>query len=176
MKFILTELPGAYIIDVEKREDERGFFARTFCTDEFASHGLVAVFKQGNMSLSNIKYTLRGMHYQTDGAEEVKVIRCTRGAILDVIIDIRPGSPTYCKHIQVELTADNYRQLYVPQGFAHGFISLVPHCEVSYLVSEVYTPGKERGIRWNDPHFGISWPTNEPVLSAKDATHPDFAI
>jgi dTDP-4-dehydrorhamnose 3,5-epimerase len=174
MIFTKTILEGAYIIDLEKREDPRGFFARTFCANEFAQHGLNQTMYQGNMSLSRPKFTLRGMHYQIDGAEEAKLIRCTKGSILDVIIDIRPNSNTYCQHIAVELTQENYRQLYVPEGFAHGFITLEENCEVSYLVSQFYTPGKERGIRWNDPLFGISWPSSDPIISEKDAVHPDF--
>lgn len=174
MIFTETILPQAYIIDLEKREDERGFFARTFCANEFAALGLKSNFVQTNMSLSTQKGTLRGMHYQIDGAEEAKLIRCTRGAILDVIIDIRPHSPTYCRHIQVELSQDNYRMLYVPEGFAHGFLTLTPDVEVTYQVSQFYTPGKEKGIRWNDPLFGIAWPVEHPILSEKDAAHPDF--
>lgn len=174
MIFTPTKLEGAFIIDLEKREDPRGFFARTFCANEFEKHGLRTVMYQGNMSLSKPKFTLRGMHYQIDGAEEAKLIRCTKGSILDVIIDIRPSSATYGQHIAVELTQENYRQLYVPEGFAHGFLTLEENCEVSYLVSAFYTPGKERGIRWNDPAFNISWPTSSPILSEKDAVHPDF--
>ena len=174
MVFTETELKGAFIIDLEKRVDERGFFARTYCADEFAKHGLSTSMPQSNMSLSKSKYTLRGMHYQIDGAEEAKLIRCTKGKILDVIIDIRKNSPTYCQHIAVELSSENYRMLYVPEGFAHGFITLKDDVEVDYQVSQFYTPGKERGIRWNDPLFGIKWPTEKPVISEKDATHPDF--
>jgi dTDP-4-dehydrorhamnose 3,5-epimerase len=114
------------------------------------------------------------MHFQIDGAEEAKLIRCTRGSILDVIIDIRKNSPTYCEHISVELTEENHRMLYVPEGFAHGFITLVDNVEVAYQVSQFYTPGKERGIRWNDPLFGIQWPTQQPIISEKDAIHPNF--
>lgn len=174
MIFHETKLKDAFILDLEKRGDHRGFFARTFCADEFKKHGLNTSFVQGNMSLSTEKHTLRGMHFQVDGAEEAKLIRCTKGAILDVIIDIRKDSPSYCEHIAVELTEDNYRQLYVPEGFAHGFITLTETIEVSYLVSEFYTPGKESGIRWNDPLFNIQWPTDSPILSEKDATHPDY--
>jgi dTDP-4-dehydrorhamnose 3,5-epimerase len=174
MIFTETKLKGAFIIDLEKREDERGFFARTFCAEEFKKHGLNTYMPQSNMSLSKYKNTIRGMHYQIDGAEEAKLIRCTKGAILDVIIDIRKDSPTYCQYISVELTEKNYRMLYVPEGFAHGFCTLVDNVEVSYQVSQFYTPGKEKGIRWNDPTFGINWPTDNPILSEKDATHPDF--
>lgn len=174
MIFTETKLKGAFIIDIQKREDERGFFARTFCADEFKAHGLNTVMPQSNMSLSKFKNTIRGMHFQVDGAEEAKLIRCTKGGILDVIIDIRKNSPTYCQHIAVELTEENYRMLYVPEGFAHGFCTITDNVEVSYQVSQFYTPGKEKGIRWNDPLFGIVWPTQNPIISEKDAVHPDF--
>lgn len=176
MEFIKTDLKDAYIIDLEKRGDHRGFFARTFCANEFAEHGLKTNFVQCNMSRSKEKHTLRGFHYQIDGAEEAKLIRCTKGSILDVIIDIRKGSPSYGKHIAVELTEENHRMLYVPEGFAHSFITLEEDIEVFYMVSEFYTPGKERGIRWNDPSFNVKWPTDSPILSEKDANWPDFEL
>ena len=175
MKFTETKLKGAFIIELEPFIDLRGSFARTFCAREFEEHGLNTVMPQSNLSISNPKYTLRGMHFQIDGAEEAKLMRCQKGAILDTIIDIRKDSPTYCEHIQVELTDSNNTMLYVPEGFAHGFITLEENCEVHYQVSQFYTPGKEKGIRWNDPLFGINWPTNTPVLSEKDAVHPDYA-
>lgn len=174
MIFTETKLKGAFIIDLEKREDHRGFFARTFCAHEFEAHGLNSAISQANMSLSKEKYTLRGMHYQIDGAEEAKTVRCTKGSLLDVIIDLRKHSETYLQHIQVELTEKNYRMLYVPEGFAHGFITLEENVEVTYFVSQFYTPGKEAGIRWNDPLFNINWPTNSPVISEKDAVHADY--
>ena len=174
MIFEKTSLPDACIIDLNKIEDERGFFARTFCANEFRKNGLATQFVQANMSLSRDKYTLRGMHYQIEGAEEAKLVRCTKGSILDVIIDIRRDSSTYCQHISVELTDSNYRMLYVPEGFAHGFITLQDDIEVSYMVSNFYSPGKERGIRWNDPLFGIEWSTHAPLLSPKDANHSNF--
>lgn len=174
MIFTETKLKDAFEIELEKRGDERGFFARAFCEKEFAEHGLETRFVQCNMSFSADKHTLRGFHYQIDGAEEVKLIRCTKGSILDVIIDIRPDSPTYCQHIAVELTEKNHKMLYVPRGFAHSFITLEENIEVFYMVSEFYTPGKERGIRWNDPLFNVKWPTDKPILSDKDANHPDF--
>lgn len=174
MKFIETKLAGAYIIELEPFIDLRGSFARTFCANEFAEHGLNSNMPQSNLSISGPKFTLRGMHYQIDGAEEAKLLRCQKGAILDTIIDIRKDSPTYCQWLQVELTDKNNRMLYVPEGFAHGFITLEEDCEVFYQVSEFYTPGKEKGIRWNDPLFNISWPTAEPVLSEKDAKHQNY--
>ena len=174
MKFTETKLSGAFIIELEPFVDLRGSFARTFCANEFAAHGLNTNMPQSNLSISGPKYTLRGMHYQVDGAEEAKLLRCQKGAILDTIIDIRKDSETYCQWIQVELTDKNNTMLYVPEGFAHGFITLEENCEVFYQVSEFYTPGKEKGIRWNDPLFNISWPTDAPVLSEKDANHPNF--
>ena len=174
MKFSETKLKGAFIIELDSFKDLRGSFARTFCAKEFLEHGLNSNMVQSNLSISHPKYTLRGMHFQMDGAEESKLMRCQKGAILDTIIDIRKDSPTYCQHIQVELTDKNHTMLYVPEGFAHGFITLEENCEVFYQVSEFYSPGKESGIRWNDPLFGIVWPTNSPVLSEKDAAHHDY--
>jgi dTDP-4-dehydrorhamnose 3,5-epimerase len=176
MIFKETTLKDAFVIELQKRGDERGFFARTFCRDEFAAHGLNTVYPQCNMSLSKDKFTLRGFHYQIDGAEEAKVVRCIRGALLDVIIDVRKGSPSYGQHLAVELTADNYVALYVPEGFAHSFITLEENTEAFYMVSAMYTPGKERGIRWNDPAFGVRWPTDQPIVSEKDANWPDYVL
>lgn len=174
MKFTETKLKGAFIIELEPFIDLRGSFARTFCANEFTKHGLRSNLVQSNLSLSKPKYTLRGMHYQIDGAEEAKLMRCQKGAILDTIIDIRKDSETYCEYIQVKLTAQNNTMLYVPEGFAHGFITLEENCEVFYQVSEFYTPGKEKGILWNDPLFNINWPTNNPILSDKDANHLNY--
>jgi dTDP-4-dehydrorhamnose 3,5-epimerase len=174
MKFTETKLKGAYYIDMEPIEEERGFFARTFCEKEFAKHGLVTDFVQANASKSMIQYTLRGMHFQVDGSEEVKVMRCVKGKIQDVIIDLRPTSDTYCQHISVELSEENKRMLYVPTGFAHGFLTLVPDCEVAYMVSNYYSPENERGLRWNDDAFGIKWLGNPAVISPKDEVHTDF--
>jgi len=176
MIFKETTLKDAFVIELQKRGDERGFFARTFCRDEFAAHGLNTVYPQCNMSLSKDKFTLRGFHYQIDGAEEAKVVRCIRGALLDVIIDVRKGSPSYGQHLAVELTADNYVALYVPEGFAHSFITLEENTEAFYMVSAMYTPGKERGIRWNDPAFGVRWPIDQPIVSEKDANWPDYVL
>ena len=174
MIFTETALPGAMMIDIEARRDDRGFFARTFCAAEFQKMGLKHAMVQSNLSKSQKQFTLRGMHYQVNGAEEAKLVRCTRGKILDVIIDIRPASPTYCRHVAVELSEENYRMLYVPEGFAHGFITLQNDCDVFYQVSAFYTPASERGIRWNDPYFSIPWPTDSPIVSEKDNNHPDF--
>jgi len=176
MIFHKTKLEKAYILELEKRGDERGFFARTFCANEFAEHGLNTNFVQTNMSRSTQKGILRGMHFQVDGAEESKLIRVTKGKILDVIIDIRKDSATYGEHIAVELSDDNHKMLYVPEGFAHGFLTLTEVVEVNYQVSAFYTPGKEKGIRWNDPLFNIDWGIENPILSEKDAKHPDFIL
>jgi dTDP-4-dehydrorhamnose 3,5-epimerase len=174
MIFTETELKGAYIIDLERREDNRGFFARTWCQQEFEAHGLVARIVQANMSYNKLKGTLRGMHYQQAPYAETKLVRAVRGAIIDVIIDLRSDSPTYKHWIGVELTADNRRALFVPEGFAHGFQTLEDDTDVSYQVSAFYTPGAEAGARYNDPAFDIQWPLPIGVISDKDANWPDF--
>lgn len=174
MKFSETKLRGAFVIDPEPHGDHRGFFARMYCANEFAAHGLATHMVQSNLSRSALKHTLRGMHYQVDGAEEAKLVRCTQGAILDTIVDVRPDSATFKQYVQVELTEDNMRMLYVPPGFAHGFITLRDNCDIFYQVSNFYAPGRERGIRWNDPAIGIDWPTDAPVMSDKDKAYPDF--
>lgn len=169
MIFTQTKLKDAYIIDLELRGDDRGAFARTFCAQEFEAHGLKPTVAQCNLSFNYKAGTLRGMHYQLPPAAETKLVRCTKGAIYDVIIDMRPNSPTYLQHIGVELTADNRRALYVPEMFAHGYQALTDGAEVVYQVGEFYTPGYERGLRYDDPAFGIEWPMPVTVISAKDA-------
>ena len=169
MKFTETKLKGAFIIELEERSDSRGFFARTFCAREFEEHGLKPAVVQCNMSYNHKKGTMRGMHYQVEPAMEAKLVRCTRGAVYDVIVDMRPDSPTYLEHIGVELTADNRVALYVPEMFAHGYLTLVDGAEVFYQVSEFYTPGTERGLRYDDPALGIDWPVPIEVISEKDA-------
>lgn len=154
--------------------DQRGFFMRTFCRDEFNSNGLFSDFVQSNASHSNVQYTLRGMHYQVNGTEETKLVRCSRGKIQDVIIDLRPESDTFCHYISVELSEDNYTMLYVPIGFAHGFLTLEPVCDVLYMVSNFYSPENERGVRWNDSAFNIKWMAEPKFISEKDAHHKDF--
>lgn len=176
MIFTETEIPGAFVIDVKQLEDERGFFARGYCAHEFAEHGLVPQVVQSNISHNIKKGTLRGMHYQVMPFAETKLVRCTRGAIFDVIIDLRTASKTYGRWVGVELTEANYRMLYVPQGFAHGFLTLVDHCEVTYHVSEFYAPNAEQGIRYNDPAFNIRWPLAVAVISEKDGNWPDYKI
>ena len=175
MKFTETKLKGAFIIDLERLEDDRGFFARAWCKNEMEQHGCSADLKQANLSLSKKKGTLRGMHYQISPHEESKLVRCTRGALYDVIIDLRRDSTTYKQSIGVELTADNQRMLFVPEGFAHGFITLEDETEAFYLVTEFYTPGAEKGIRYNDPALAIEWPIPVAEISDKDATWPDFS-
>jgi dTDP-4-dehydrorhamnose 3,5-epimerase len=174
MIFSETNLKGAYVIEIKKIEDDRGFFGRSFCRREMEEHGLKSDVMQANTSFSHKKGTLRGIHYQVPPYEEAKLIRCVRGSIFDVIIDLREGSPTFMKWTGVELNADNYKMVYVPEGFAHGFLSLEDNTEVYYNVTAFYTPGAERGIRWNDPAFNIEWPLEPVVISKKDREHPDF--
>lgn len=176
MIFEETKLKGAYIIHPERLEDDRGFFARAWCKKEFKQRGLRAELVQCNISYNKLRSTLRGMHYQLKPYEETKLVRCTAGAIYDVIIDIRPDSSTYKQWIGVELSAANRTMLYVPRGFAHGYVTLVDNAEVFYQVTEFYAPGVERGIRWNDPEFSILWPNAASlVISEKDKTWPDFS-
>ena len=175
MKFTETPLQGAYIIEIEKREDERGFFARGFCKDEFRNYNLESDIVQINNSLSKDKGTLRGMHYQTAPKAEVKIVRCIQGSLYDVIIDIRKGSATYGQYFAEELSALNRKMMYVPKGFAHGFLTLEPNTEAFYLVTEFYSPENERGIRFNDPAFNIQWPFTPLIVSDKDYKHPDFS-
>ena len=172
MKFHPTNLADAKVIELQRHGDERGFFARTMCTSEFAANGLATEFVQINMSHSAFKGTLRGMHFQRDPHSEAKLMRCTRGAIWDCIVDLRGDSPTYLRHQGFELTAENRLQLYVPPGFAHGFVTLVDDVEVTYPVSNPYTPRAEGGVRYDDPSFGISWPTEIVHVSDKDAGWP----
>ena len=175
MIFTETKLKGAFIIDIERREDERGFFARAWCQKEFEAHGLNTRWVQANLAFSKKKGTLRGLHFQVGPYEEIKLMRCIRGAIYDVILDLRSESPTYMQWLGVELTADNHKMLYVPEGFAHGYQSLADNTEGFYPVSQFYTPGSERGVRWNDPAFGIEWPMiKNMILSEKDKSWPDF--
>ena len=172
--FTETALAGAYVIEPERHADARGFFARVWCAREFAAHGLETQVSQCSISLNARRGTLRGMHYQTPPHEEVKLVRCTRGALYDVIIDLRPGSPTFTRHVAVELTAENRRMLYIPHGFAHGFQTLEDDTEVLYQMSEFYAPGAARGVRWNDATFGIAWPIANPILLERDGSYPDF--
>jgi len=174
MRFVPTPLDGAFVIELDKREDDRGFFARLFCEREFATAGLDTQFVQINNSLSKDKGILRGMHYQLSEAAEVKVVRCVKGALWDAILDLRPGSASFGQSFGAELSGENRRMMYVPRGFAHGFLTLEEDTEAFYLVTAFYAPESERGVRWNDPRFSISWPAEPVVISEKDARQRDF--
>lgn len=173
---IITETPlkPACLIDIEPAHDGRGFFARTFCADEFARRGLPAGFVQASLSFNHRRGTLRGLHYQAEPCPEGKLVRCTRGAIFDVMVDLRRTSPTHCRWFAVELTAENARAVYIPPGFAHGFQTLCDDTEVFYQMTAEYRPELARGVRWNDPAFAIGWPLPEPILSPRDAAFADF--
>ena len=169
MIFTETKLKGAFILDVERREDDRGFFARSFCQNEFRDRDLKPVIAQANIAFNKRRGTLRGMHFQFPPHAETKLVRATRGAILDIIVDLRPESPTYLQHVAVELTADNHRALYVPERFAHGYQALADDTETSYQVGEFYAPGSEGGLSPFDPRLQLDWPLPVSVISPKDA-------
>jgi dTDP-4-dehydrorhamnose 3,5-epimerase len=172
MIFTETVLKGAFLVDLDRKPDQRGFFARTFCAQEFAAHGLQATVVQCNVSFNHKQGTLRGMHYQLPPVAETKLVRCTQGAIYDVIIDLRPESPTYLSHVAVELSAENRRALYIPALFAHGFQTLTDNAEVIYQMGEFYTPGYDRGLRYDDPALAIPWPLSVSVIADKDREWP----
>ena len=174
MIFIALRLPGAHVIEMEPHEDERGFFARNWSRRAFEERGLNPHIEECSVSFNSRRGTLRGMHYQATPDEEAKLVRCTRGAIYDVIVDLRPSAPTYTRWEAVELTAANHRALYVPEGVAHGFLTLADDTEVCYMISAAYRPEAGRGVRWNDPAFGIVWPEPVQLMSARDASFPDF--
>jgi len=174
MIFTETRLKGAFIVDPELHHDERGFFARAWCQKEFQAHDLVPVIAQCNISFNRSRGTLRGMHFQAAPFEEAKLVRCTAGSIHDVIIDLRPHSATYMQPLAEVLTAANHRMMYVPEGFAHGFQALEDNTEVLYLMSQFHSPGHARGVRYNDPAFGIEWPIGDPVIADRDRNYPDF--
>ncbi len=176
MRFTETALKGAYVIEIEKREDHRGFFARAWCKKEFEAHSLNTDLVQINVGYSKKRGTLRGMHFQTKPYEECKLVRCTTGAVVDVIIDLRPESPTYKKWIGVELTAENRTMLYVPEGFAHGYQTLVDHTEVVYHTSQLYAPEHATGVRYDDPAFGIVWPLPVEAISDADKSWPLYRL
>ncbi len=169
MKFTETILSGAYCIEMERHTDARGFFSRQFCSREFSEYGLPTQFVQINDSLNTHQYTFRGMHYRLAPHADTKIVRCLRGALLDIIIDLRPTSPTFKQWTSQELTADNYRMLLVPKGFAHGFLTLTDNTEILYVVDEFHTPHAERGLRWDDPEFDITLPHPPAVISERDA-------
>lgn len=170
-----TSLLGAYFIEIERIADERGFFARSYCEDEFAKYNLEPCTSQCNISFNKKKGTLRGMHFQKAPQEEAKLVRCTLGAIYDVIIDLRPNSPNYCQWFAAELTAENRGMLYIPKGFAHGFQTLEDNTEVFYQMSAKYSALHATGLRWNDPVFTIEWPTTVTNISPKDQNYPNFS-
>jgi dTDP-4-dehydrorhamnose 3,5-epimerase len=174
MIFTETKLTGAFLIDLDRKEDVRGFFARVFCVDEFRSNGLNPQVAQCSISFNRHKSTLRGMHWQSAPKGEAKLIRCTRGAIFDVIVDLRPESPTRLQHVTPDLSEDNGRMLYIPEGFAHGFQTLADETEVYYQMAEFFSADLGRGARWNDPAFQITWPLPDPIMNDRDRSWPDF--
>lgn len=175
MRFVELRLPGAFLVELEPHADERGFFARAFCEKEFAARGLVARYPQCNLSRNRRRGTLRGMHYQAAPHQEAKLVRCVAGAIHDVIVDLRPGSPTRLRWAAEELAASSGKALYVPPGFAHGFVTLADESDVFYQMGELHVPEAGRGFRWNDPAFSIRWPLEPVVLSERDRDYPDFS-
>ena len=174
MKFTATEIPGVVVVEIEPLEDERGFFARGFCAEEFAAQGLTSAFVQTNIAFNAARGTLRGLHYQASPAPEPKLVRCTRGAIFDVAVDLRRGSPSYRRWCGYELSAANHRALHIPEGCAHGLLTLEDDTEVCYLMGAAYDPALARGVRWNDPAFAIDWPFAPAVISERDAAFPNF--
>jgi dTDP-4-dehydrorhamnose 3,5-epimerase len=176
MIFRETTIAGVWIIEPERHEDERGFFARTWDTEEFAQRGLNARLAQCSISFNRRRGTLRGMHYQAKPYEEAKIVRCTAGSIFDVAVDLRPGSATFCNWVGAELSAENRVALYVPEGCAHGFLTLTDDSEVAYQISEFHAPDAARGVRWDDPAFGIEWPGDVLVINDRDRSYPDFTV
>ena len=175
MKFSPTPLAGVFVVELERRDDERGFFARSFCQEEFRAHGLRADIAQCNVSWNARRGTLRGLHYQARPHEEAKLVRCTRGAMWDVAVDLREGSPTRHRWHAVELTADNHKALYIAEGLAHGFQTLADDTEVLYIMSTPYHPASSRGLRWNDARLAIAWPLPDPIVSERDRAFPVLA-
>lgn len=176
MIFQELNIKGAWLIEPEKQEDSRGFFARTWCQEEFAARGLKTTFVQCNISFNKKKGTVRGLHYQAAPHAEAKLVRCTQGAIYDVMVDLRHVSSTFRQWLAVELTADNYRMLYIPEGIAHGFQTLKANTEIFYQMSESYHPASARGIRWDDPVLNIAWPLPNPIISPKDRNYQDISL
>jgi dTDP-4-dehydrorhamnose 3,5-epimerase len=176
MKFISTKIPGVYLIEIQPINDERGFFSRTFCADEFQQYGLNHNFVQCSISFTSQQGTIRGMHYQVAPKAETKLVRCTRGSIYDVILDLRSESPTFKQWVAAELTADNHQMFYIPPGCAHGFQTLVNDTEVFYQMAGTYVADAARGVRWNDPIFGIEMPLAVSVINNRDRTYPNFTL
>jgi len=176
MIFTETKLHGVFLVELERLGDDRGFFARSYCQREFIERGLNPRVVQCNVSFNKEKGTLRGLHSQAEPCQEAKLVRCTRGAIYDVIVDLRPDSPTYLQHLAVTLTADNHTMLYVPEGVYHGFLTLEDNSEIFYQMSEYYRPDKALGVRWNDSAFNIKWPVEVRAISERDANYPDYGL
>jgi dTDP-4-dehydrorhamnose 3,5-epimerase len=176
VRFIETRIPGAWRIELERRQDDRGFFARSFCEREFADRGLAIRYPQCNISYNKARGTLRGMHFQRPPEPEIKVVRCLRGSVYDVILDLRPDSSSYLRWEAFELTEDNRNALYIPEGCAHGFQTLTDDAELFYQMGAFYAPDCNDGVRWDDPAFGIAWPLADPILSDKDRSYPDFQV
>jgi dTDP-4-dehydrorhamnose 3,5-epimerase len=174
MIFEPTVLEGAFLVHLQRHEDERGFFARSFCAQEFAAHGLPSTFVQCNVSYNRLRGTLRGMHMQREPRPEGKLVRCTMGAAYDAIVDLRKESTTYCRWVSVEITAANRLALYIPPGIGHGFQTLADGTELFYQMTEYYAPDLAAGVRWDDPVFGIDWPIPDPIISSRDSSFPDF--
>ena len=175
MKFTETKLKGAFLIDLDRHDDARGFFARAFCQNEFAAHGLKPTIAQCNIGYNRLKGTLRGMHFQYPPSAETKLVRASRGAVLDIIVDLRPESPTYLQHITVELSADNHRAIYIPERFAHGYQALMDDTETTYQVGAVYTPAAEGGLPYNDPALNLEWPLPVTFIKDRDRDFKPFA-
>ena len=176
MRFVETAIPDVWIVEIEPHRDDRGFFARSWCEREAAAHGISFGTVQCNISFNHRRGTLRGMHYQAAPSAEQKLVRCTRGALLDVAVDVRRSSGTFGRYVSVELTADNRRMLYIPEGCAHGFLTLADETEVFYQMSAYHAPGAARGFRWNDPAFRIDWPFDAALIAERDRTYPDFVV
>jgi dTDP-4-dehydrorhamnose 3,5-epimerase len=174
MNFVPAPVAGVFFIEPEKRRDERGYFARTWCAREFAKHGIHVPFVQSNISFNTHRGTLRGMHFDTPPLEEIKLVACTSGALFDVVIDLRPSSPTYKDHVSATLTPEAGNMIFIPEGFAHGFQTLADNTQALYLMAPLYVPRPTKGVRWNDPSFGIAWPLPVSVISDRDASYPDF--
>jgi len=175
VRFVELPLPGAFRVELERHADDRGYFARTYCAREFAAAGLEPAVVQASISWNARRGTLRGMHWQAPPHAEAKLVRCAQGRVHDVVVDLRPGSPTYLRHVALELSAAEGNALYIPPGLAHGFLTLVDGCQVHYQMSTVHAPEAARGARWNDPAFAIEWPAAVEILSDRDRTWPDFA-
>ncbi|RYY17371.1 MAG: dTDP-4-dehydrorhamnose 3,5-epimerase [Chitinophagaceae bacterium] len=176
MIFTEAKIKGSFLIDIKRIKDERGFFGRAFCQREMKEHGLNEIVAQTNLSHNPVKGTLRGLHYQVAPHEESKLVRCTRGSLFDVIVDLRKGSPTFCQWFGTILTADSFTMLYVPEGCAHGFLTLEDNTDIMYQVSNFYAPSSEKGLLWNDPAFGIQWPMEPTLISEKDRHQPTFNL